>query len=72
MIHGMGEDAAGAWLFQRDSSLVTQSKAPHTLLKADGMQAEIIVPSVRGPVGQQYPPNTKPVQIRNCAIVAYH
>jgi len=54
VIRGLGGEAAGARLYQPDPSFVAHTKAPHTLLKADGTQPEVIVPSVRGPVGQQF------------------
>ena len=54
IIHGMGEDAGGARLYQPDPAFAAHTKAPHTLLKADGTEPEVIVESVRGPVGQQY------------------
>jgi hypothetical protein len=54
VIRGMGEDAAGARLYQPDPSFAAHTKKPHTLLKADGTQPEMIVNSVRPPMGQQY------------------
>jgi hypothetical protein len=49
----MGENAAGARLYQPDPSFAAHTKKPHTLLKADGTQPEVIVSSVRPPTGQQ-------------------
>jgi hypothetical protein len=54
VVRGMGEDAAGARLYQPDSSFAAHTRKPHTLLKADGTQPEMIVNSVRPPMGQQY------------------
>jgi hypothetical protein len=65
VIRGMGEDAAGARLFQPDPSFVTHTKAPHILLKADGSQPEVVVPSVRGPVGQQYAAQLNALAVMN-------
>ena len=54
LIRGMGEDAAGARLYQPDPSFAAHTKKPHTLLKTDGTQPVVIVNSVRPPMGQQY------------------
>ncbi len=54
VIRGMGQQAAGARLYQPDPSFAAHTKKPHTLLKADGTQAEVIVNSVRPPAGQQF------------------
>jgi hypothetical protein len=54
IIRGMGEEAAGARLYQADVSVAAHTKRPHTILKADGTQIEMIVASVRPPMGQQY------------------
>jgi pimeloyl-ACP methyl ester carboxylesterase len=54
LIRGMGEDAAGARLYQPDPSFVAHTKASHILLKADGTEPDVIVPSVRGPEGAQF------------------
>jgi hypothetical protein len=54
VIRGMGEEAAGARLYQADVSVAAHTKRPHTILKADGTQVETIVASVRLPTGQQY------------------
>jgi hypothetical protein len=54
VIHGMGESAAGFRLYQPDPAFANHTKKPHTLLKADGTKPEVIVSSVREPVGGQY------------------
>ena len=54
VIRGLGENAGGARLYQPDPAFAARTKKPHTLLKADGTVVETIVPSVRGPVGQQF------------------
>lgn len=54
VIPGMGGEAAGARLYEPDPTLAAHTKKPHTLLKADGTQPEMIVESVRPPMGQQY------------------
>ena len=54
VIRGLGEEAAGARLYQADVSLLAHTKRPHTLLKADGTEIETVVASVRAPMGQQY------------------
>ena len=54
LIKGMGEEAAGARLYQPDISFASHTKMPHTLLKGDGTQTEGIVYSVRPPTGQQF------------------
>lgn len=54
VIRGMGEEAAGARLYQTDVSVAAHTKRPHTILKADGTQVETIVASVRPPMGQQF------------------
>ena len=53
VIQGMGANAAGARLYQPDTAFVAHTKKPHMLLKADGTEPEMIVPSVRPPSGQQ-------------------
>ena len=53
IIPGMGVTAAGARLYQPDTTFVAHTKQPHVLLKADGTKPEMIVPSVRAPSGQQ-------------------
>ena len=53
VIRGMGENAAGARLYQPDTSFAAHTKKPHRLLKADGTQPEMMVSSVRPPLGQQ-------------------
>lgn len=54
VIRGMGQQAAGARLYQPDPSFAAHTRKPHTLLKADGTQVEVIVNSVRPPAGQQF------------------
>jgi hypothetical protein len=53
VIRGLGENANGARLYQPDPSFAAHTKKPHTLLKADGTEPEVIVSSVRPPSGQQ-------------------
>ena len=53
VIPGMGVNAAGARLYQPDVSFLARTKSPHTLLKADGTQPDVIVDSVRSPSGLQ-------------------
>lgn len=53
VIRGMGENASGARLYQPDPSFASHTKKPHTLLKADGTTPEVIITSVRPPMGQQ-------------------
>jgi hypothetical protein len=53
VIPGMGVNAAGARLYQPDTAFVARTKKTHPLLKADGTEADVIVPSVRAPSGQQ-------------------
>jgi pimeloyl-ACP methyl ester carboxylesterase len=53
VIPGMGVNATGARLYQPDVSFVSRTKHPHTLLKADGTQPDVIVHSVRSPSGMQ-------------------
>ena len=53
VIPGMGVEAAGARLYQPDPAFAARTNKPHRLLKADGTQPEVIVPSVRPPSGQQ-------------------
>jgi pimeloyl-ACP methyl ester carboxylesterase len=54
VIPGMGVNAAGARLYQPDTSFAARTKKPHWLLKADGTQPEVIVPSVRPASGVQF------------------
>jgi len=65
LIKGMGEDAAGARLYQPDPSYASHTKKPHTLLKADGTVADEIVHSVRGATGQQYPAQLNTLRVMN-------
>lgn len=53
VIPGMGINAAGARLYQPDLQFVEHTRKPHTLLKADGTQAEQIVHTLRPPSGRQ-------------------
>jgi pimeloyl-ACP methyl ester carboxylesterase len=53
VIRGMGENAAGARLYQPDPAFAAHTKKPHVVLKADGTRPETIVRSVRPPTGQQ-------------------
>jgi pimeloyl-ACP methyl ester carboxylesterase len=52
VIPGMGVNAAGARLYQPDTTFVAHTKKPHLLLKADGSEAEVLVRSVRAPAAQ--------------------
>jgi hypothetical protein len=54
VIPGMGVNAAGARLYQPDTAFASRTKKPHRLLKADGTEPEIVVPSVRPPSGLQF------------------
>lgn len=65
LIRGMGEDAAGARLYQPDPSFAAHTKKPHTLLKADGTQPEQIVNSVRPPTGQQFAIQLNSLRVMN-------
>lgn len=53
VIRGMGQGPAGTRLYQPDPAFAAHTKRPRTLLKADGTEAETLVPSVRAPSGQQ-------------------
>jgi hypothetical protein len=53
VIREMGNESAGARLYQPDPAFAARTKKPHMLLKADGTRPEVIVPSVRPPSGQQ-------------------
>lgn len=53
VVPGMGENAAGARLYQPDpTGFLDHTKRPHLLLKPDGTAAELIVRSVRPPQGK--------------------
>jgi hypothetical protein len=54
VIPGMGTEAAGARLYQPDTSFLARTHAPHTLLRSDGSEVEVIVRSIRPPSGAQY------------------
>ena len=51
VVPGMGVNATGARLYQPDVRVVSKTKAPHVLLKADGAAPTEIVRSVRPPSG---------------------
>jgi len=51
VIPGMGVNATGARLYQPDTRVVSHTRRPHLLLRADGSQADVIVHSVRPPSG---------------------
>ena len=53
VIPGLGQNAAGARLYQPDVSFVAHTKAPHILLRADGEKPRQVIASVRPPSGQQ-------------------
>jgi len=53
VIRGMGQNAAGARLYQPDPAFAAHTKKPYVLLKADGTRPETIIKSVRPPTGQQ-------------------
>lgn len=55
IVRGVGPGAAGARPYAPDLSLVSQTKVPHVLLKADGSEQTTIIPSVRPRMGQQVP-----------------
>jgi len=54
VVAGMSDTPAGARLYQPDLAFAAHTKRPHTLLKADGSQPEVIVASVRPPTGMQF------------------
>lgn len=47
IIPGFGNDAGGARLYQSDLAFLAHTKAPHTLLKADGTRPQTIIHTVR-------------------------
>ncbi|HJZ73741.1 MAG TPA: hypothetical protein VKE51_18495 [Vicinamibacterales bacterium] len=51
VVPGMGVNATGARLYQPDVRVVSKTRAPHLLLKADGTTPTEIVHSVRPPSG---------------------
>jgi len=53
LIRGMGVLAAGARLYQADTTLQSHTKVPHLLLKADGTNVTTIIHSVRPPSGKE-------------------
>jgi acetyl esterase/lipase len=53
VIRGMGVRASGARLYQPDTAFAAHTKKPQLLLKADGTDVEMTVPSVRPPEGQR-------------------
>jgi acetyl esterase/lipase len=53
VIRGMGVRASGARLYQPDTAFAAHTRKPHLLLKADGTDVEMTVPSVRPPEGQR-------------------
>ncbi len=53
VIPGLGQNAAGARLYQPDVSFAAHTKAAHILLRADGERPRQIIASVRPPSGQQ-------------------
>ena len=55
LIEGMGVASAGARLYQTDTRLLSRTRAPHLLLKADGSEAIVAIRSVRPPLGQVAP-----------------
>lgn len=53
VVAGMGVNAAGARLYQPDTSLLAHTRERHRLIRADGTEGEQIIESVRPPSGQQ-------------------
>lgn len=53
VIPGLGQNAAGARLYQPDVAFAAHTKAPHILLRGDGEQPLQVIASVRPPSGQQ-------------------
>lgn len=53
VIPGLGQNAAGARLYQPDVSFVAHTRAAHVLLRADGERPSQVIASVRPPSGQQ-------------------
>lgn len=52
-VPGMGVNVTGARLYQPDISIVSHTKRPHLLLRADGTRGEQVIHSVRGPSGER-------------------
>ncbi|MBC2665389.1 hypothetical protein H7F51_07640 [Novosphingobium flavum] len=46
-VPGLGEDAGGARLYQSDLTFLAHTKAPHTLVKADGSEVQTVIHTVR-------------------------
>jgi pimeloyl-ACP methyl ester carboxylesterase len=55
VIPGLGQNAAGARLYQPDVAFAAHTKAAHLLLRADGERSQQVIASVRPPSGQQTP-----------------
>jgi hypothetical protein len=55
VIPGLGQNAAGARLYQPDVAFAAHTKAEHLLLRADGQRPLQVIASVRPPSGQQTP-----------------
>jgi pimeloyl-ACP methyl ester carboxylesterase len=53
VVPGLGQNAAGARLYQPDVAFVAHTRVAHILLRADGQQPRQVVASVRPPSGQQ-------------------
>ncbi len=53
VIKGAVNGGTGATLFNTDLSLLSHTKKPHTLLKADGSSPEVVVRSIRAATGKQ-------------------
>ena len=53
VIKGMAVSSGGARLYQPDTALVSRTRAPHLLLKADGADVDEIISSVRPATGQR-------------------
>lgn len=54
VVAGMTDTPAGARLYQPDPAFLAHTKAPHTLLEGNGESRNVIVYSVRPPMGAQY------------------
>ena len=55
VVPGLGQNAAGARLYQPDVAFAARTKVAHTLLRADGQASRQVIASVRPPSGQQTP-----------------
>jgi hypothetical protein len=53
VVPGLGQNAAGARLYQPDVAFVAHTRAAHVLLRADGERPRQVIASVRPPSGQQ-------------------